>query len=143
MYAKNLYTMTSSRQLHLSFHLIYALSLYRKYFLTGYDACLQHFYLLFCLTLPYSDVCSLKPCGHLLGKGWHLGLLVCDVFLCFVTFLFDVLGQVSALDCTPDICLFLCFKNERHKIVGDVVYTRYRWYIVIDSIDIKVLILEN
>ena len=26
------------------------------------------------------------PCGHLLGKGWPLGSLVCDVFLCFCHF---------------------------------------------------------
>ena len=31
-------------------------------------------------------VCSLQPCGHLLGKGWPLGCRVCCVFLCFVTF---------------------------------------------------------
>ena len=30
-------------------------------------------------------VCSLHPCGHLLGKGWPLGCSVCCVFLCFVT----------------------------------------------------------
>ena len=30
-------------------------------------------------------VCSLLPCGHLLGKGWSLGRRVCFVFLCFVT----------------------------------------------------------
>ena len=27
-------------------------------------------------------VCSLQPCGHLLGKGLPLGSFVCDVFLC-------------------------------------------------------------
>ena len=31
-------------------------------------------------------VYSLQPCGHLLGKGWPLGFLVCDVFLCFCHF---------------------------------------------------------
>ena len=41
-------------------------------------------------------VCSLQPCGHLLGKGWPLGFLVCDVNLCvfFFTFPCGVLGQV-------------------------------------------------
>ena len=28
-------------------------------------------------------VCSLQPCGHLLGKGLPLSSLVFDVFLCF------------------------------------------------------------
>ena len=27
--------------------------------------------------------CLLQPCGHLLGKGWPLNSLVCDVSLCF------------------------------------------------------------
>ena len=31
-------------------------------------------------------VCSLQPCGHLLGKGWPLGFLVCDVFCVFCHF---------------------------------------------------------
>ena len=31
-------------------------------------------------------VCSLQPCGHLLGKGLSLGSLVSDVFLCFCHF---------------------------------------------------------
>ena len=30
-------------------------------------------------------VCSLQPCGHLLGEGWSLGCHLC--FLCCVTFL--------------------------------------------------------
>ena len=29
-------------------------------------------------------VCLLQPCGHLLGKGWPLGSLVCNVLLCFL-----------------------------------------------------------
>ena len=29
-------------------------------------------------------VCSLQPCRHLLGKGWALGSLVCDVSLFLV-----------------------------------------------------------
>ena len=31
-------------------------------------------------------VCSLDPCGHLLVKGWPLGSLVCDAFVCFCHF---------------------------------------------------------
>ena len=37
-------------------------------------------FMLYCL------VCSLQHCGHLLGKGWPLGSLVCDVFLCLYHF---------------------------------------------------------
>ena len=42
----------------------------------------------------YVSYLSLKACGHLLEKGLPLGFLVCDVFLCFVTFLCGILGQV-------------------------------------------------
>ena len=53
-----------------------------------------------CLSLPYCDACFLQPSGHLLGKSWPLGFLVCDVFTCFVTFPFGVLGQAGVvLDC--------------------------------------------
>ena len=31
-------------------------------------------------------ISSLQHCGHLLGKGWPLGSLVGDVFLCFCHF---------------------------------------------------------
>ena len=50
-------------------------------------------------------VCSLQPCGHLLGKGLPLVSLVCDVFLCFDTFPCCVLGQVWYLIVSiPDLC---------------------------------------
>ena len=55
-------------------------------------------------------VCSLQHCGHLLGKGRPLGFLVCDVFLCFVTFPCGVLGQAWCLVVSnTDFCLFLTF----------------------------------
>ena len=41
-------------------------------------------------------VCSLQPCGHLLGKDWPFGSLVCDIFLCFVIFPCGVLGADSS-----------------------------------------------
>ena len=34
----------------------------------------------------WTNVDMLQPCGHLLGKGWPIGSLVCDVFLCFCHF---------------------------------------------------------
>ena len=43
-------------------------------------------------------VCSLQPCGHLLGTGWPLGSLVYDVFVfCHFPMLCPVSGVV--LDC--------------------------------------------
>ena len=49
--------------------------------------------------LSFCLVCSLQPCGHLLGKGWPLGRLVCDVFLCFCHFPMWSFGSGVVLDC--------------------------------------------
>ena len=56
-------------------------------------------------------VWPVQPSGHLLGKGWPLGSLVCDVFLCvFVIFPFGVPGQVWYLIASiPDFCLLTYF----------------------------------
>ena len=55
-------------------------------------------------------VCSLQPCGHLLGKGLHPGSLVCEVFLCFVTFPCGVLRQVWYLIVSiPEVSLLTYF----------------------------------
>ena len=56
-------------------------------------------------------VCSLQPCGHLLGKDWPLGSVVPGVFLCvFFTFLCGVLGQVwYFIVSIPDLCLLSYF----------------------------------
>ena len=43
--------------------------------------------------------CSLQPCGHLLGKGWPLGSLLCDVFMCLCHFLIRYPGSGVVLDC--------------------------------------------
>ena len=52
-----------------------------------------------------------QPCDYLLGKGWPLGSLVCDVFLFFITFPYGVLGQVWYLILwIPDLCLLLYLK---------------------------------
>ena len=56
--------------------------------------------------VSYCLVCSLQSRGHLLGKDWPLGSLVCDVFSLFVTFSYGVLGQVWYLIVwIPDLCL--------------------------------------
>ena len=65
-------------------------------------------FMLFVFVFAFCDVCFLQPCGHLLGKGWTLDSLVCDVFLSFFTFLLSpgVLGQVRYLIVSiPDHCL--------------------------------------
>ena len=75
----------------------------------------------FCVCLSYSIVRSLQPCGHLQGKGRPLGSLVCDVFLCFVTFPDGVLGQVWYLIVSiPDLCLLSYFCNEPHSAVSNM-----------------------
>ena len=69
------------------------------------------------LSLLYYLVCSLKPCGHLLGKGCPLCSLVCDVTLCLVTYPYGVLGQVRYLIVLiPDFCLFLDFSYFTAKL---------------------------
>ena len=52
------------------------------------------FYLCFMLPLLYCLVCFLEPRDHLLGKGWPLGFLACDILCVFVTLSYGVLGQV-------------------------------------------------
>ena len=51
----------------------------------------------------------------LVGKGWPLGSLVCDVFLCFVTFPYRVLGHVWYLIVSPsDFCFLLYFAQWQY-----------------------------
>ena len=42
---------------------------------------------------------SIQPCSHLLGKGWPLGSLVCDVFLCYSHFPMRCPGSSLVIDC--------------------------------------------
>ena len=59
-----------------------------------------------CLFLLYSLICSLQHCDHLLGKGLSLGTFLGDVFFCFVTFSYGVLGQMCCLILSiPDLFL--------------------------------------
>ena len=52
----------------------------------------------------------------LVGKGWPLGSLVCDVFLCFVTFPYRVLGHVWYLIVSPsDFCFLLYFAQWQYE----------------------------
>ena len=77
--------------------------------------CMRVIKMMFCCVIyvscmPCFLVCSLQTCGHLLGKGWPLGSIVCDVFLYFVTFPCGVLGQMWYLIVSiSDICLLPYF----------------------------------
>ena len=63
-----------------------------------------------CLSLPYCLICSMQPCGPLLGKGRPLSSLVHDVLMCFIAFLYGVLGQVwNLIVSILDLCLLPYF----------------------------------
>ena len=54
----------------------------------------------------------LQPCGHLLGKGWPLGSLVCDVFLLFLSLSHTIPCPGSCvlfIVSIPCLCLLLYF----------------------------------
>ena len=60
--------------------------------------------------IGYINIDMLQACGYLLGNSRPLGSLVCDVFLCFVIFLFGVLGQVWYLIVRfPELCILPYF----------------------------------
>ena len=65
-------------------------------------------YLLCCLCLmclSYFHVCSLLPCGHMLGKRLTSWLLFVMFNCVFVTFPCGILGQVRYLIVSiPDLC---------------------------------------
>ena len=56
--------------------------------------------------------CSLQPCGHLLGKDWPFGALVCYVLMCFCHFPMWCPGSGVILDC-PDLCLLTYFHLKK------------------------------
>ena len=60
----------------------------------------------------YLVVYLLQSCGHLLGKGWPLGSLVCGDLLCFITSRWGVLGQMWYLSASvADLCILSYFKE--------------------------------
>ena len=73
------------------------------------------FIFILCLSLSYYLAYVMQPCGHLLGKGKHLGSPVCDVFLCFCHFLFGILGQVWYLIVSIHNLLTLYFQKKKLK----------------------------
>ena len=57
----------------------------------------------------------LQSCGHLLGKDWPPGSLVCDVFFCLYNL--PILGHVSNLIVSiPDLCLLLYFAQGQYAV---------------------------
>ena len=74
-------------------------------FLTGGSKAVLLLWIFLWICILCLSASFLQPCGHLLGKGWPLGCLVCDVFLFFfVTFPYGVLDQVWYLTVSiPDI----------------------------------------
>ena len=50
------------------------------------DVSIVDFFVIYDLRLSCCRVCPLQPCGHLLGNGWPLDPLVCDIFLCYSHF---------------------------------------------------------
>ena len=71
-------------------------------FFTGNSKAMLLLWILFAIyvsCLSCFPVCSLQPCGHLLGKGWPLGSLVCDIFLCFCHFPMWFPESGVVLDC--------------------------------------------
>ena len=56
-------------------------------------------YLCLRFSLACCCVCFMQPCVNLLEKGWPLGSLVCDVFLCFCHFPIWCPGSGVILTC--------------------------------------------
>ena len=66
----------------------------------------------------------MQPCRYLLGKGWPLSSLACDVFLCFVTFPYGVLGQMLYLIVSiQDLCLlpYIDLQVQRSRLTTLIV----------------------
>ena len=83
------------------------------------------FFVIYVLCLSCCLVCPLQPCCHLLGKGWPLGSLVCDVFLCYSHFPMCCPGSGLVLDCNftfflityimsghPSKIVYLCYPQS-------------------------------
>ena len=67
-------------------------------------------FVIYLLCLSCFLVSSLQPCGQLLGKGWPLGSLVCDVCLYFCHLPMLCPGSGVVLDLSiSDNCLFSNF----------------------------------
>ena len=63
------------------------------YFLRRCSFCGSFLLFMFRVCRAFLSVYLLQHCGHLLGKGYPIGSLVCDV-VCFVTFPWGIMGQV-------------------------------------------------
>ena len=69
-------------------------------------------------------VCSLQPCGHLLGKGWPLDSLNVIFSFVFVTFLCGFLGQVWHLIVSvPALCFLPYFVRSTSYLYSIIMIT--------------------
>ena len=70
----------------------------RKSIFTGHSEAVLLLWIIFVIYVSCFFDCSLQPCGHLLGRGWPLGSLVCDVLLYFCHFPMRCPGSGVVLD---------------------------------------------
>ena len=81
-------------------------------FKPGHTFCVLFLLFVFRVCLSHCLVCSLQPCGHLLGRADLLVLLYMMLSCVFVIFPYGVLGQVWYLMVLiPDIFLVTHFKT--------------------------------
>ena len=91
------------------------------------------FFVSYVLCLSCCHVCPLQPCDHLLGKGWPLGSLVCDDFLCYSYFPMCCPGSSLELDCI-DCDFYLHLNYIYHEWASiNIVYLCYP-----QSVDIQI-----
>ena len=74
-------------------------------FLTGGSKAVLLLWIFLWICILCLSASFLQPCGHLLGKGWPLGCLVCDVFLFFLS----LSHMVSWIRCGIWLYQFLIF----------------------------------
>ena len=74
-------------------------------------------YVIYVSCLSCWVVCSLQPCGYLLGKGWPLGTPVYDVFLCFCYFPIWCLWSGLVLDCIDSWSYLLPYFSCYHALL--------------------------
>ena len=83
----------------------------------------------------------LQSCGHLLGKGWPLGSLVCDVSLCLYHLptlcpgscveldCIDSWPLLSSLLCSRTICSSTCEAQAHNPSIS--TQTLYHWILLL------------
>ena len=73
-------------------------------------------FLCFVFVMLSCRIYLLQSCGHLLGKGWPLGSLICGDLLCFITSQWGVLGQMWYLSVSvADLCILSYLKERKQN----------------------------